>query len=53
MAGIIFHTVHSVFEQQCLVGCDTVYTDNSMPAFLEKSTAFIFHVHSTIDVKAA
>ena len=53
MAGIIFHTVHSVFEQQCLIGCDTACTDNSMPTFLEETTALIFRVHSTINVKAA
>jgi len=53
MAGIIFHTVHSAFEQQCLVGCDTVCTDNSMPAFLEEFTACIFRVRSAINVKAA
>jgi hypothetical protein len=52
MASIIFHTVRSVFEQQCLTGCDTASADNSLPAFLEKYTALIFRVHSTINVKA-
>lgn len=48
MAGIMFHTVHSVFEQQRLIECDTVNT-----AFLEEYTALIFRVYNTIKVKAA
>lgn len=53
MVGIIFHTVHSVFEQQCLIGCDTANTDNSFAAFLEEYTALMFHVLYTIKEKAA